>query len=181
RPGKGCAGGAYPSPRSRCPWLSPVCTSHVHISPCRHPVSRSATTCHPAPLPRSPWLAVQLALSSGRPRPSAAMIGSCHTIRPRFSPPSLEPTAMRPSSLDPLFAEVTSLPGVGPRMRLLFDRLVGEPGKPARVLDLLFHLPHGAVDRRARPTVADAVPGEVVTLCARALSPPPALPCLARL
>jgi ATP-dependent DNA helicase RecG len=83
---------------------------------------------------------------------------------------------MRPSSLDPLFAEVTSLPGVGPRMRLLFDRLVGEPGKPARVLDLLFHLPHGAVDRRARPTVADAVPGEVVTLCVRVVSHHPAPP-----
>jgi len=83
---------------------------------------------------------------------------------------------MRPSLLDPLFAEVTSLPGVGPRMRLLFDRLVGETGKPARVLDLLFHLPHGAVDRRARPTVAEAVPGEIVTLTVRVVSHHPSPP-----
>ena len=49
--------------------------------------------------------------------------------------------AMRPHALTPLFAEATSLPGVGPKVAALFDRLLGEPGRPARVLDLLFHLP----------------------------------------
>jgi len=51
---------------------------------------------------------------------------------------------MRPSVLDPLFAPITALPGVGPRVGALFDRLLGAPGRPARVIDLLFHTPGGA-------------------------------------
>jgi ATP-dependent DNA helicase RecG len=71
---------------------------------------------------------------------------------------------MRPHLLTPLFAEATSLPGVGPKVAALLDRLLGEPGRPARVLDLLFHLPYSVVDRSARPKLRDAVPGTVVTL-----------------
>ena len=60
---------------------------------------------------------------------------------------------MRPALLNPLFASVTALPGVGPKLEKLYRRLVGrEDG--ARVIDLLFHLPTGAVDRRARPSCA---------------------------
>jgi ATP-dependent DNA helicase RecG len=71
---------------------------------------------------------------------------------------------MRPDSLTPLFAEVTSLPGVGPKVAALFDRLWGEPGRRARVLDLLFHLPHGVIDRSSRPRLRDAVPDGIVTV-----------------
>ena len=49
--------------------------------------------------------------------------------------------SLRPSILDPLFAPANTLPGVGPKIAPLLDRLLGEPGKPARVADLLFHLP----------------------------------------
>ena len=71
---------------------------------------------------------------------------------------------MRPIALTPLFAEATTLPGVGPKVAGLLDRLLGEPGRPARVIDLLFHLPHSVVDRSARPKLRDAVPGSIVTL-----------------
>ncbi len=102
-----------------------------------------------------------------------AKAGYITSLPPAVSPPRQE--TMRPSLLDPLFAPLTVLPGVGPRMGQALDRLMADPGKPARLVDLLFHLPHGAIDRRARPTVADAVPGEVVTLKVRTVQhrPPP--------
>ena len=71
---------------------------------------------------------------------------------------------MRPVLLNPLFAEVTSLPGVGPKLAPLFDKLLTGPERPARLVDLLFHLPYAATDRRARPKIRDAKPDEVVTL-----------------
>ncbi|SMF70630.1 ATP-dependent DNA helicase RecG [Tistlia consotensis] len=66
---------------------------------------------------------------------------------------------MRPSLLNPLFAEIESLPGVGPRLAKLFQRLAG-----SRVVDLCWHLPSGLVDRRYRPTVAEAEAGRIATL-----------------
>jgi ATP-dependent DNA helicase RecG len=82
---------------------------------------------------------------------------------------------MRPSALNPLFAEVTTLAGVGPKLDKLYRRLLGrEDG--ARLLDLLFHLPTGAVDRRARPKLAEVVPGQVATVTVhvdRHRPPPP--------
>ena len=71
---------------------------------------------------------------------------------------------MRPNALDPLFAPLSALSGVGPRMAQLFARLLDAPSGDTRVIDLLFHLPHNGIDRRARPTIAQAEPGEVVTL-----------------
>ncbi|PSC02433.1 ATP-dependent DNA helicase RecG [Alsobacter soli] len=71
---------------------------------------------------------------------------------------------MRPALLNPLFAPVATLPGVGPKLALLFDALLAEPGRGARVLDLLFHLPHGVIDRSARPTIAEAPREGIVTL-----------------
>ena len=66
---------------------------------------------------------------------------------------------LRPEILFPLFAPVTTLPGIGPRMGKLIERLVG----PATV-DLLWHLPTGIIDRRFAPKVADAPEGVIATL-----------------
>jgi ATP-dependent DNA helicase RecG len=66
---------------------------------------------------------------------------------------------MRPQSLTPLFAQVTSLPGIGPRLGTLVERLAGP-----LVVDLLWHLPVGVIDRRNAPEVAKAQPGTVATL-----------------
>jgi ATP-dependent DNA helicase RecG len=70
---------------------------------------------------------------------------------------------MRPQLLNPLFAPVTSLPGVGPRQDKLFRYLLGRDETP-RLVDLLLHLPASVIDRRARPKIRDAIPGQVVTL-----------------
>jgi ATP-dependent DNA helicase RecG len=70
---------------------------------------------------------------------------------------------MRPPLLNPLFAPVTSLGGVGPKQDRLFRYLLGRDETP-RLVDLLLHLPASVIDRRARPKIRDAVPGTVVTL-----------------
>ena len=69
---------------------------------------------------------------------------------------------MRPAILDRLFAPVTALPGIGPQLGRLFDRLAGP-----LVVDLLWHLPSGIVDRRNAPTVAALEADRVATLQVR--------------
>jgi ATP-dependent DNA helicase RecG len=78
---------------------------------------------------------------------------------------------MRPDDLTPLFAPVETLKGIGPRLAVLMKKALRLPPgvREPRVLDLLWHLPTGVVDRRAEPTVADAVPGTIVTLKVRVL------------
>jgi ATP-dependent DNA helicase RecG len=66
---------------------------------------------------------------------------------------------MRPEVLFPLFAPVTTLPGVGPKIGKLIERLAGP-----HVVDLLWHLPSGIVDRRFSPKIAEAAEGIVATL-----------------
>jgi ATP-dependent DNA helicase RecG len=94
------------------------------------------------------------------------------------TPPALATPwmALRPSLLDPLFAPATSLPGVGPRLAPLLDRLVGQGDGRARVLDLLFHLPTGGISREIKGSIADAPVGEpvslLVTVAAHRPSPP---------
>jgi ATP-dependent DNA helicase RecG len=70
---------------------------------------------------------------------------------------------MRPPLLNPLFAPVTSLAGVGPKQDKLFRYLLNRSETP-RLVDLLLHLPASVIDRRTRPKIRDAVPGTVVTL-----------------
>ena len=65
---------------------------------------------------------------------------------------------MRPSLLNPLFAPVTSLPGVGPKQDKLLQYLLSRNETP-RLVDLLLHLPSQVIDRRARPKIRDAVQG----------------------
>jgi ATP-dependent DNA helicase RecG len=70
---------------------------------------------------------------------------------------------MRPVLLNPLFAPVTSLSGVGPKQDKLFRYLLGRSETP-RLVDLLLHLPSSVIDRRARPKIRDAEVGTMVTL-----------------
>ena len=66
-------------------------------------------------------------------------------------------------------------PGVGPKIAPLLDRLLGEPGRPARVADLLFHLPTSGIARELKGSIADAPVGEPVTLAVTVTAhrPPP--------
>src|ERR1700716_4334633 len=85
---------------------------------------------------------------------------------------------MRPSLLNPFFSLITTLPGVGSQLEKLYRRLFGRE-QEARVVDLLFHLPTGTIDRRARPKLRDVVPDTVVTVAVtvdRHRPPPPHRP-----
>ena len=66
---------------------------------------------------------------------------------------------MRPEILFPLFAPVTDLPGVGPKIGKLIERLAGP-----HIVDLLWHLPVGLIDRRFSPTIAEAPEGTIATI-----------------
>ena len=66
---------------------------------------------------------------------------------------------MRPDILNPLFAEVISLKGVGPALAKPLDRL-----KLTRVIDLLFHLPTGWIDRVARSELDMADAGKTIAI-----------------
>ncbi|MGD0720335.1 MAG: ATP-dependent DNA helicase RecG [Roseiarcus sp.] len=81
---------------------------------------------------------------------------------------------MRPALLDPVFAPAAALAGVGPKIAKLLDRLLDRP-QGARVVDVLFHLPHATLDRRARPKIRDAQRDGIVTLEVRVAEhrPPP--------
>ena len=63
--------------------------------------------------------------------------------------------AGRPELLFPLFADITTLPGIGPKIAKSLTQIGVETPR-----DLLFLLPHGVIDRRRRDTVKGApVPG----------------------
>ena len=66
---------------------------------------------------------------------------------------------MRPEVLNTLFSEITRLPGVGKRTSKLVEAMAGP-----RVVDLLWHLPSGIIDRRYAPEVAHARTGVVATM-----------------
>ena len=86
---------------------------------------------------------------------------------------------MRPTVLNPLFASLSTLPGIGPKLEKLYARLLGRDGEPARLIDLLFHMPTGFVDRRNQPKLNEVMPDTVVTVAVtidRHRPPPPNRP-----
>jgi ATP-dependent DNA helicase RecG len=66
---------------------------------------------------------------------------------------------MRPQLLNPLFAEVTALKGVGAAMAKPLDRL-----GLSRVVDVAFHLPSGWVDRLPRDMLDAADAGRIIAI-----------------
>jgi len=82
---------------------------------------------------------------------------------------------MRPSLLNPLFAPVTALAGIAEKSAKLYGKLTGRDGA-VRVIDLLFHLPSGTIDRRHQLKLRDAVPDSFVTVAVHIDSHRPAPP-----
>ena len=69
---------------------------------------------------------------------------------------------MRPEILYPLFAPLTSLPGIGARSAQLIEKIAGP-----HVVDLLWHLPIALIDRRYQPLIANAEDGRIATITVR--------------
>lgn len=84
---------------------------------------------------------------------------------------------MRPEILNPLFVPVSELEGIGPKLTRNLTRFFhgAENAEPARIADLLFHLPHTVIDRRNQPGIANAIEGQVQTfkIVVDRHSPPP--------
>ncbi|WP_417248831.1 ATP-dependent DNA helicase RecG [Celeribacter sp.] len=68
-------------------------------------------------------------------------------------------SARRPDSLNPLFAQLETLAGVGPKTAKALGGL-----NVTRPRDLLFTLPNSVIDRRRRDTVQGVAAGEVATV-----------------
>jgi ATP-dependent DNA helicase RecG len=66
---------------------------------------------------------------------------------------------MRPEILNPLFAEVTALKGVGAALAKPLERL-----GLARVVDVAFHLPTGFIDRHEREELMQADVGRLISI-----------------
>ncbi len=66
---------------------------------------------------------------------------------------------MRPDILNPLFAEITALKGVGPALARPLDRL-----GLRRVIDIAFHLPTGWVDRVPRTELMASDAGRIIAI-----------------
>ena len=66
---------------------------------------------------------------------------------------------MRPDILNPLFAEITTLKGVGPALARPLDRL-----GLRRVVDIAFHLPTGWVDRLPRTELMASDAGRIIAI-----------------
>jgi ATP-dependent DNA helicase RecG len=71
---------------------------------------------------------------------------------------------MRPAILFPLFAETRSLSGVGPRLEKLIAQVAGP-----KLVDLVFDLPTGVVDRSYRPKLIHAEEGRIATVTVNVL------------
>ncbi len=69
---------------------------------------------------------------------------------------------MRDTVLYPFYADISGLPGVGPKVRPVLARLIGGE----TLLDLIFHLPVSWIDRRNRASIEALQVGEVATVTA---------------
>ncbi|HET7086080.1 MAG TPA: ATP-dependent DNA helicase RecG [Rhizomicrobium sp.] len=66
---------------------------------------------------------------------------------------------MRPAILFPLFADIRTLAGVGPKLEKLIAKVAGP-----KLVDLVFDLPVGVVDRSYRPKLSAAETGRIATV-----------------
>ncbi|MEZ5842274.1 MAG: ATP-dependent DNA helicase RecG [Hyphomicrobiaceae bacterium] len=115
-----------------------------------------------------------------RPRHGASYSARARLGKPRRPPPArrhrqkktrARTHAMRPTDITPLFAGAQTLAGIGPRIVTLLKKAVRLPPgiSEPRVIDLLWHLPTGVVDRSAEPLLAEAVPGTIATFRLRVI------------
>ncbi len=76
---------------------------------------------------------------------------------------------MRPAILNPLFADTTSLSGVGPKVAKLLGTALGTAPAAPRIADLVFHLPSNIIDRSYRPNLRTVETGRIATVTVNVL------------
>lgn len=84
-------------------------------------------------------------------------------------PTKVDHCAMRPTLLDPIFAPVTVLDGIGDKLGHALTNILPVPDGMdiPRVSALAFHLPHSIIDRSFQPGIARAPQGTIATLTVR--------------
>lgn len=72
---------------------------------------------------------------------------------------------MRPTILDSIFAPVSTLPRIGPKLALLFAKLIGRSdGQEARIVDLILMPPFRVMDRGSQTNVEEVQEGTDATV-----------------
>ena len=71
----------------------------------------------------------------------------------------------RPEILFPCFAQLISLPGIGPKTAKTMAKRIG-----LKVIDMAFYFPVSIIDRTASPDLDKIIDGQVVTLSLTVLS-----------
>ena len=65
---------------------------------------------------------------------------------------------MRSEKINPLFATLSSIPGIGPKLEILFGKLVG-----LRLIHLLWHLPYNVIKRTQYENITKAEINSLIT------------------
>ncbi len=107
------------------------------------------------PAPEKMWDHIRLQARAG----AGAASKSQRRLKWKTGANGVIKSPMRPAVLNPLFADITVLSGIGPKLAALIGRAAGP-----RVIDLVLTPPIGVVDRSARPKIADAPFGALATL-----------------
>ena len=58
---------------------------------------------------------------------------------------------MRSEKINPLFSPISSLSGIGPKLEVLFSRLVGP-----KFIHLLWHIPYNVIKRNRHENIHEA-------------------------
>ena len=66
---------------------------------------------------------------------------------------------MRSQELTPIFQNISSIPGIGPKIENLFDKLVGK-----KLVNLLWNIPYNIIKREKHENILDAKINSNVTL-----------------
>ena len=75
---------------------------------------------------------------------------------------------MRSEKINPLFSPISSLSGIGPKLEVLFNRLVGP-----KLLHLLWHIPYNVIKRNRHENIHTAQINSIVTLKVKILKHKP--------
>ena len=75
---------------------------------------------------------------------------------------------MRSEKINSLFLPISSLSGIGPKLEVLFDRLVGP-----KLINLLWHIPYNVIKRNKHENINDAQINSIVTLKVKILEHKP--------
>ena len=64
---------------------------------------------------------------------------------------------MRPDNLNFLFKSISSIQGIGPKLEVLFNKLIGD-----KILHILWHLPYNIIERKIHENLSEATTNTII-------------------